>query len=248
MKMNNKKYFLGISLLLITLLSLGGYFVWRYYFTACCEPPLEVIQMQVEADSKNSFTGRWIYFNRDAEGYSSGIDLTVNQVDNKVAGEFNMVWSFPKAPAARLNNGNFQGKLAEGNEKIARVEWKGSRDDSGTALIRYLEDRDAIEWQAMKSTVTDLTMPDSVILYRNRWLDLTHEEQTALIKVSEDALKQIPGMETGGIEIEATTVVGNRAEVLFFSADGEDSGSLFLQQEGETWKVIPDPESGSITS
>lgn len=247
MKMNNKKYFWGISLLIIILLLLGGYFVWRYYFTACCEPPIGVIQMQSELESKNVFTGHWTYFNRDAEGYSSGIDVTLNQIDNKVAGEFNMVWSFPKAPAARLNNGNFQGKLDEGDEKTAHVEWKGSRDDSGTALIRYLEDKDAIEWQAIKSTVTDLTMPDSVVLYRNRWLDLPHEEQTALIKVSEEALKQIPGMENGGIEIESTTVVGNRAEVLFFSADGEDSGSLFLQQEANTWKVIPNPASGSIT-
>ncbi len=242
----NKQHWLGISVLLVVLFSLGGYFYWRYNYITCCEPPLSLSQENDEV-APQSLTGNWTYFNRDAEGYSSGIDVTINQVDKKIAGEFTIVWSFPKAPAARLNNGNFQGELSSETQALARVEWLGSRDDSGVAEIRYLADKQALEWRTIKSSASDVTMPDSVILFRNRWTDLSLLEQKALAAVADEALKKIPGMENGGIEIEMTTVVGSRAKVWFYSADGEESGALFLEQNGSTWRSIPEPESGSIS-
>lgn len=244
--MNNKKYLAGISVLVVALIGIGAYWTYNYYFIACCAPPPEQIPY-VSQNDEHVLTGNWNYFSQDKQGYSSGIDLSINQVDDTVAGEFNMVWSFPKAPAARLNNGTFHGKIVSGNANAARVEWIGSRDDSGTADIMYNSEKDAIEWRAVTSTVSDLTMPDKVFLYRNHWPEMSHDEQLKLAKVAESAFEQIPGMDGGEAFIEATIVVGDRAAVPFESVDGVSSGTLYLQKDGDSWKVIPDPDSGTIT-
>ena len=128
--MYNKLYFWGIVTSVTLLLGLFGYWGWRYYFIACCEPPVE-LQALVE-NKKTTLTGNWVYFNQDAAGYSTGVVINVNHSDQTVAGDFSVVWSFPNAPAARIDTGTFRGTAA--NSQQAKIDWVGDREDLGTAI------------------------------------------------------------------------------------------------------------------
>lgn len=248
MKMNNKKYFWSISFLCLILLGIAGYWVYRAYSITCCEPGPEQLAFDLQSNPNQILTGNWTYYAKDTEGYSSGINLDLTQLGETVAGEFTMVWSFPKAPAARINNGTLQGKMIGGDRKQATVEWIGSRDDSGSAEIIYNETKDTIEWRTAKSTVSDLSLPESIILYRNLWTQLSADDQQNISTQAKTALEQIPGMEKSELFLEDVTVVGDKAAVPFSAIDGETDGILYLQNKNGVWQVIPDPESGSITT
>lgn len=241
MKKTNQAYTWGIVFFLTVLLALGGYWVWRYSFVPCCEPPVGNWNAEVQSD--HFLTGEWTYSVRDTEGYTTSIDVQINQVDKDVSGQFLASWSFPKAPAARMDNGTFQGDLTQGDPTSATIEWRGDRDDQGRAELRYNKTDDTLEWRGVATGKSDVTMPEQVILHRNRWSKLSSSEQNAIIKVAEAAVKEIPGIDEASVEADITTVVGDTAKVWFVSADGNTTGALTLQQKGTTWVIVPDSVS-----
>lgn len=242
--MNNKKYFWGILTSVVLLLGLFGYWGWRYYFIACCEPPIE-LRALVE-NQKTTLSGNWVYFNQDVAGYSTGVVINLNHSDQTVTGDFSVVWSFPNAPAARIDTGTFRGTAVSG--QLARIDWTGDREDSGTAELSFDPSLDTLEWKAVTSTKSDVTMPDALVLHRNRWGQMDRGEQTVVIEAAGKALAKMPtgsGME---ISIEDIQVVKTRAAVPFLNAEGESAGTIYLGQQENDWVVIPDLANGDLSS
>lgn len=242
--MNKKIYFWGILTCITLLLGLFGYWGWRYYFMACCEPPVE-LQPLVE-NQKTTLSGNWVYFNQDAAGYSTGVVINVNHSDQTVAGDFSVVWSFPNAAAARIDTGTFRGTAANG--QLARIDWTGDREDLGTAELSFDPSLDTLEWRAVTSTKSDVTMPDALVLHRNRWGQMDRVEQSAVIEAANKALSKMPvglGME---ISIEDIQVVKTRAAIPFLNAEGESAGTIYLGQQENDWVVIPDLANGDLSS
>ncbi len=244
MNMNNKKYFWGIFASLVLLLGLFGYWGWRYYFIACCAPPPDLIGL-VE-NQETSLSGNWVYFNQDVAGYSTGVVVNVNHNDQTVAGDFSVVWSFPQAPAARIDTGTFRGTASSG--QLARIEWTGDREDSGVAELIFDPSLDILEWRAVTSTKTDLTMPDALTLHRNRWGQMDRIEQTAVVEAANQALAQLPTGVGVEISVEDIQVVKSRAAVPFLTTEGESAGTIYLNQQGNEWVVIPDPANSDLSS
>lgn len=240
----NKKYFWAIFASAVLLLGLFGYWGWKYYFIPCCAPPPEL--MDLVENQKATLSGNWVYFNQDAAGYSTGVVVNVNHNEQTIAGDFSVVWSFPQAPAARIDTGTFRGTAASG--QLARIDWVGDRDDLGTAELSFDPTLDTLEWRAVTSTKTDLTMPDALTLHRNRWGQMDRIEQTAVVEAANKALAQMPTGVDVEISVEDIQVVKSRAAVPFLTADGESAGTLYLTQQGNEWVVIPDPVDGDISS
>ncbi len=239
--MNTKKYFLGIFASVVLLFGLFGYWYYQYYITACCEPPLELVE-----NEKATLSGNWVYFNQDVAGYSTGVVININHNDQTVAGDFSVVWSFPQASAARIDTGTFRGTVSSG--QLARIDWAGDREDAGTAELLFNRELDTLEWRAVTSTKTDLTMPDALTLHRNRWGQMNRNEQSSVVEAAQKALVQMPKGVGTEISIEDIQVVKSRAAVPFLTTDGESAGTLYLGQQGSEWLVIPDPVNGDISS
>lgn len=234
--MNNNKYLVGISSCVVLLVGLFGYWGYQNYSKTCCEPPVEILEMR-DTDSV-TFSGNWVYFNRDAAGYSTGVVVNVNHQDQTVAGDFSIVWSFPSAPAARIGTGTFRGTASGG--QLARVEWQGDREDSGVAELIYNPTLDTLDWNTVTSTKTDLTMPDTLTLYRNRWGEMNREAQTAVIEAAQKILTIMPNSQGAEISVEDVQVVNNLAAVPYLSEDGENSGTIYLKQVDKNWISTPD--------
>jgi len=233
----NNKYFIGISTCVVLLVGLFGYWGYQYYSKTCCEPPTEILAMQ--DNELATLSGNWVYFDRDAAGYSTGVVVNVNHLDQVVAGDFSIVWSFPSAPAARIGTGTFRGTASGG--QIARVDWEGDREDTGVAELIYNPILDTLDWNTVTSTKSDLTMPDALTLHRNRWGNMNREAQTAVIESAQKILTLMPNSQGTEISAEDVQVVNNLAAVPYLSEDGENSGTIYLTQLGQSWVLAPEP-------
>ncbi len=243
MNMNGKKYIWGILVCVVVLTGILGYWGWRYYFTACCEPPVD-LRMLLE-DKTETLSGNWVYFNQDDAGYSTGVVININHSNQTVLGDFSVVWSFPKAPAARIDTGTFEGVAVNG--QLARITWTGDRDDSGTAELSYNTAFDTLDWHAVTTTKTDLTMPDALTLYRNRWSQMKLDEQAAVVETANKVLAQIPNGLGSEVSAEDIQVVKKIASVPYLNADGESAGTIYLRQEDNIWVVISDPAKADLS-
>lgn len=116
--------------------------------------------------ASSPIVGHWSYFVEDEEGYSTGFDMKLTQKGKEITGEFSAVWSFPKAPAARINTGFISGVL--NNDKIsANVSWEGDRGETGTAAITFLPENKTIMWKTNSVTGDDgFTFGESMVFRR----------------------------------------------------------------------------------
>ena len=242
--MNNKHYLIGIISSVVLLVGLLGYWGWRYYFIACCEPPVGL--QELVKNQTNSLTGNWVYFNQDVAGYSTGVVININHSDQVIAGDFSVVWSFPNAPAARIDTGTFRGTASSG--QLARIDWTGDREDFGTAELYLDAALDTLEWRAVTTTKSDITMPDSLTLYRNRWGQMNRDEQSMVIEAANKILMQMPNSNGLEVSISDVQVVKNRAAVPLLSTEGESEGIIYLGQQGSEWLLIPNPANDDLTS
>lgn len=239
MNTKNHYYLLGITTCTVLLIGLFGYWGWYHYAKTCCEPPIEILAMR---DTESlSLSGNWVYFDRDVAGYSTGVVINVTHVDESVAGNFSVVWSFPNAPAARIGTGTFRGTSTGG--QLARIEWEGDREDFGVAELKYDPLLGTLEWQTVTSTKTDLTMPETLTLSRNRWGEMDRVAQTAVIESAQKILTLMPKSRGAEISVEDVQVINVQAAVPYLSEDGESSGTIYLTLVDGNWVLAPQTET-----
>lgn len=110
--------------------------------------------------------GHWSYVVEDEEGYSTGFDMELTQKEKEIIGEFSAVWSFPKAPAARINTGPIVGVIGKDGMN-ANVTWEGDRGETGTATITFVPQNKTIMWKTNSVTSSDgFTFGESMVFRR----------------------------------------------------------------------------------
>lgn len=93
--------------------------------------------------SLKDWVGEWEYL-RSKDGYEDSLSFNFKENNQKLAGTFMGVWSFPTAPAARLNDGVIE--IISGTANTLNVKWEGSRNDTGTAALTLSKDKKTITW------------------------------------------------------------------------------------------------------
>lgn len=225
----------------------GGYWGWRHYFTTCCEPSIEVIeQRDAEEALKAAWEGHWDYYLSGDDGYSQGVNLRLFVEDNNVVGDFDAVWSFAGAPAARLNNGTLVATVVKPNEIVA--EWEGSRDDKGQVTLRLSADKQELTWEGTLSTdaVDDgYALNGKRTFYRNHWVTWTAVKQTEFLQTVKKVLQDKKSKYTIQPGEDATIMVtGNYAVINAFVPDApdEESGWVYLKRTGDEWSIVLGPK------
>ncbi len=232
--------------LVILALGVGGYY-WYNTRVNCCEPPIEVIQARDEAEiTKKTWDGHWDYFISDDKGYSQGVNLRLFVEDSGISGTFDAVWSFPGAPAARLNNGTLVSNSVDGNRIVAT--WEGSREDSGKVTLRLSDDKQQLTWEgtlAEGSTDDGYALNGKLIFHRNQWVAWTPAEQTDFLQTVKTLLQEKKSNYTIQPGEDATIMVTNNYAVINTfvpNSPNEESGWVYLKKDDEKWNIVLGPK------
>lgn len=242
----NTKTGLWVGSILIVFFA-GSWVYWRLVEPDCCEPPIEVIEQRDAEDVlKSAWEGHWDYYLSGDDGYSQGVNLRLFVEDNNVVGDFDAVWSFPGAPAARLNNGTLQVKSVKPDEIVA--EWEGSREDIGQVILRLSADKQKLVWDGKlgAGAVDDgFALDGKLVFYRNQWTAWTPAEQAQFLQIVKDLLKKEGNNYTIQPGEDATIMVtGNYAVINAFVPDApdEESGWVYLKRTGDEWSIVLGPK------
>lgn len=238
------RHYLGIGIVAV-LLAAGGYW-WYRQSTVCCEPPLEIIEQQAAAENQETWVGHWDYYRAGDDGYSQGINLRLFVEDGNIVGDFDAVWSFSGAPAARLNNGTLQATSVKPTEIVAT--WKGSRDDQGQVILRLSADKQTLTWEgtlAQGSADDGYALNGTRVFHRNQWVAWTPAEQTEFLQTIKNLLQTKGSNYTIQPGEDATIMVtGNYAVINAFipNSPDEESGWVYLKKEGKSWNIVLGPK------
>ena len=242
---NNRNILWGVGFLVIAGVIGFGYYRWIGRIP-CCEPPIEILEMQTEGVPVSAWVGHWDFYQQDNQGYSQGVVLRLEQDGEQLVGDYDAVWSFPGAPAARLNNGVLS-SVSTGGENIV-LRWEGSREDSGEAILRLSKDGQELVWKGIPNDGAvgdEFSLEGERIFYRNQWVAWAPTEQAQFLQTIKDLLKT----EGSGYVIQpgedATIMVtGNYAVVNAFvpNAPDEESGWVYLKKNGEEWAIVLGPK------
>lgn len=228
------------------LVAAGGYWWYRRSVVCCSEPPLEIIEKQQAADDQKAWVGHWDYYTADDAGYSQGINVRLFIEDDNIVGDFDAVWSFPGAPAARLNNGTLQATDVKPNE--IKATWEGSRDDRGEVVLRLSADKQQLTWVgtlAQGSADDGYAVNGTRVFHRNQWVAWTPAQQTEFLQTVKNLLQTKGSEYTIQPGEDATIMVaGNYAVINAFipNSPNEESGWVYLKKEGDGWDIILGPK------
>lgn len=232
--------------LVILAVGAGGYY-WYNTRVNCCEPPIEVIQARDEAERvKEAWSGHWDYFTSDDQGYSQGVNLRLFAEDGGISGTFDAVWSFPGAPAARLNDGTLISNSVEGNRIVGT--WEGSREDKGRVVLTLSDDKQQLTWEGLLaegSADDGFALNGKRIFYRNQWVAWTPTEQAEFLQTIKNLLQEKKSNYTIQPGEDATIMVtDNYAVINAFvpNSPDEEGGWLYLKKDNGKWAIILGPK------
>lgn len=233
--------------LVVGVFLVAGFWGWRHYFLPCCEPPIEVIQARNTVDElKAAWEGHWDYYVAGDDGYSQGVNLRLFVEDGSVAGEFDAVWSFSGAPAARLNNGTLVATSVKPGEITA--DWEGSREDKGQVVLRLSADKQVLTWEGTLSTeaIDDgYALNGKRVFHRNQWVAWNPVQQADFLQTVKALLQEKKSNYTIQPGEDATIMVTSDYAVINAfvpNAPDEESGWVYLKRNGEKWSVVLGPK------
>lgn len=244
MRLQSRHYW-GIGIVAV-LLAAGGYWWYRQSLVCCSEPPIEIIEQQQAADEQQAWVGHWDYYMAGDDGYSQGVNLRLFVEDGSVAGEFDAVWSFSGAPAARLNNGTLVATSVKPGEITA--DWEGSREDKGQVVLRLSADKQVLTWEGALSTdaIDDgYALNGTRVFHRNQWVVWNSVQQTDFLQTVKKLLQEKKSNYTIQPGEDATIMVtGNYAVINTFipNSPNEESGWVYLKKDGEKWGIVLGPK------
>lgn len=220
---------------------------WRLNRVNCCEPPIEVIQARNTVEElKAAWEGHWDYYVAGDDGYSQGVNLRLFVEDGSVAGEFDAVWSFSGAPAARLNNGTLVATSVKPGEITA--DWEGSREDKGQVVLRLSADKQVLTWEGALSTdaIDDgYALNGTRVFHRNQWVAWNSVQQTDFLQTVKKLLQEKKSNYTIQPGEDATIMVtGNYAVINTFipNSPNEESGWVYLKKDNGQWGIVLGPK------